>query len=143
MVRNEVSGIYLRSNSIGSEGAIPIAEALKVNSSVTEIYLGNNSINSQTQQSLKPLHKNRMQRSNDEKHRSGLTKALHLRRRMVRNEVSGIYLRSNSIGSEGAIPIAEALKVNSSVTEIYLGNNSINSQTQQSLKPLHKNRMRF
>ncbi|KAL0245169.1 hypothetical protein GEMRC1_009249 [Eukaryota sp. GEM-RC1] len=62
---------------------------------------------------------------------------------MVRNEVSAIGLDNNSIGPEGAIAIAEALKVNSSVSDIYLGNNSINSQTQQSLKSLHKNRMRF
>ncbi|KAL0244800.1 hypothetical protein GEMRC1_008882 [Eukaryota sp. GEM-RC1] len=61
----------------------------------------------------------------------------------VNSSVSGINLNNNSIGSEGAIAIAGALKVNYSVTRIDLLNNSINSQTQQSLKPLHKNRMRF
>ncbi|KAL0238159.1 hypothetical protein GEMRC1_012632 [Eukaryota sp. GEM-RC1] len=61
----------------------------------------------------------------------------------VNSLVSTIHLDNNSIGNEGAIAIAEALKVNSSVTTIYLDNNSINSQTQQSLKSLHKNRMSF
>ncbi|KAL0239799.1 hypothetical protein GEMRC1_009907 [Eukaryota sp. GEM-RC1] len=61
----------------------------------------------------------------------------------VNSSVSTINLGNNSIGNEGAIAIAEGLKVNSSVSSIYLHSNSINSQTQQSLKSLHKNRIHF
>ncbi|KAL0239373.1 hypothetical protein GEMRC1_009481 [Eukaryota sp. GEM-RC1] len=113
-----ISHFYLSNNSIVPEGAIAIAEALKVNSSVSHIHVSYNSIGNEGAIAIAEALK-------------------------VNSSVSTIYLYNNSIGNEGAIAIAEALKVNSSVSKIILDINSINSQTQQSLKSLHKNRIRF
>ncbi|KAL0244808.1 hypothetical protein GEMRC1_008890 [Eukaryota sp. GEM-RC1] len=103
MVKNEVSSINLYNNSIGSEGGIANAEALKVNSSVSSLDLRNNSIGPEGA--------------------IAIAEAL-----MVNLSVSMIYLDNNSIGPDGAIAMAEALKVNSSVSTISLNNNSIGNE---------------
>ncbi|KAL0240089.1 hypothetical protein GEMRC1_010196 [Eukaryota sp. GEM-RC1] len=99
-VNSSVSWIDLGNNSIGNEGVFAIAEALEVNSSVSTIYLSNNSIGNEGAIAIAEALK-------------------------VNSSVSHVYLYNNSIGPEGAIAIAEALKVNSSVSGIDLGNNSI------------------
>ncbi|KAL0245000.1 hypothetical protein GEMRC1_009080 [Eukaryota sp. GEM-RC1] len=148
MVRNEASTIDLRNNSIGPEGAIAIAEALKVNSSVSRIYLHNNSIGPEGAIAIAEALKLNSSVSDIYLHNNsiGPEGAIAIAEALKVNSsvsVTRINLSNNSIGPEGAIAIAEALKLNSSVTRIDLGNNSIDSQTQQSLKSLHKNRIYF
>ena len=42
--------------------------------------------------------------------------------------MTGIDLKDNKIGDEGGKAIGEALKVNTSLTEIYLGDNNIGDE---------------
>ncbi|KAL0237753.1 hypothetical protein GEMRC1_012227 [Eukaryota sp. GEM-RC1] len=115
-VNSTVTKIDLWGNSIGNEGAIALADALKVNSTVTQINLGYNSIGTEGAIALADALK-------------------------VNSTVTKIDLGGNSIGNEGAIALAYALNVNSTVTKIYLGGNSIGSKTKQHIKRMSNNRI--
>ncbi|KAL0240793.1 hypothetical protein GEMRC1_006029 [Eukaryota sp. GEM-RC1] len=100
VMANKCLSIQLRSNSIGNEGAIAIADALRVNTSVLWMALKDNSIGSEGAIAIADALK-------------------------VNSTVTDVHLEDNSIGNEGAIAIADALKINSTVTELCLHNNSI------------------
>ncbi|KAL0238297.1 hypothetical protein GEMRC1_012770 [Eukaryota sp. GEM-RC1] len=143
-VNSTVTQIYLQCNSIGNEGIMALAEALKVNSTVTEIYLNCNSIGNEGIMALAEAFQ-------------------------VNSTVTKILLLDNSIGNEGAIALADTLKVrytitgskldpyciedlmalteaskwNSTVTTIGLGLNSIDSETKQLVKRISDNRIVF
>ncbi|KAL0238378.1 hypothetical protein GEMRC1_012851 [Eukaryota sp. GEM-RC1] len=59
----------------------------------------------------------------------------------VNSTVTKINLECNSIGTEGAIALADALKVNSTVTKISLSSNSIDSETKELIKRISNNRI--
>jgi hypothetical protein len=99
-VNTLVTVIDLGDNQIGDEGATALADALKVNTSVTTISLLYNQIDSEGA--------------------SALADALK-----VNTSVTTIDLRGNQIGDAGGAALAEALKLNTSVTEIWLGGNGI------------------
>ena len=99
--------IYLNWNNIGVEGAKAIGEALKVNTSLTKIYLDN---------------------IGDEGAKA-IGEALK-----VNTSLTEIYLWENKIGDEGARAIAEALKRNTSLTKIDLRENKIGDEGIQLLK---------
>ncbi|KAL0229348.1 hypothetical protein GEMRC1_013966 [Eukaryota sp. GEM-RC1] len=107
-VNSTIIEIYLDKNSIGPEGARALAEALKVNSTIIEIYLDKNSIGPEGARALGEALK-------------------------VNSTITHISLFANSIGSEGARALAEALKVNSTVAEIYLDENSIGPEGARAL----------
>ena len=88
-----LTNLDLFHNSIGAEGAIAIAEALKVNAVVTTLRLNDNNI--------------------------GPEGAIAIAEALKVNAVlTELNLRLNSIGPEGAIAIAEALKVNAVLTKL-------------------------
>ena len=87
------STINLRWNNIGAEGAKYVAEALKVNTSLTEIHLDGNNIGAEGAKYVAEALK-------------------------VNTSLTKIHLGGNNIGAEGAKYVAEALKVNTSLTEI-------------------------
>ncbi|KAL0251810.1 hypothetical protein GEMRC1_001022 [Eukaryota sp. GEM-RC1] len=91
---------YDKKNHIGDEGVIALAEVLKVNESVRDVFLNFNSISS--------------------KGAIALAEVLKINDNIVKLDIS-----DNSIGDEGAVALAEALKVNSTVTAINLAHNSI------------------
>ena len=91
-------------SQIGATGATAIANALKVNSSLTSLNLtGNNYIGGATGA-------------------TAIADALK-----VNSSLTGLSLNSTFIGDTGAIAIADALKVNSSLTGLSLEYNSIRS----------------
>ncbi|KAL0237827.1 hypothetical protein GEMRC1_012301 [Eukaryota sp. GEM-RC1] len=102
-VNSTVTQIKLQRNSIGTEGAIALADALKVNSTVVRICLKRNSICIEGAIALADALK-------------------------VNSTVTWIHLQHNAIGIEVAIALAEALKVNSTVTDINLANNAIGTE---------------
>ena len=81
---------------IGVEGAKAIGEALKVNTSLTEINLWGNNIGDEGGKAIGEALK-------------------------VNTSLTEISLYGNNIGAEGAKAIREALKVNTSLTKIYSG----------------------
>ena len=95
-----VTSLNLVRNQIQAEGAIQLAEALKVNNALTSLNLYDNQIQDggaiQLAQALK-----------------------------VNNTLTSLDLEYNEIQDEGAIQLAEALKVNNTLTSLYLGGNQI------------------
>jgi Ran GTPase-activating protein (RanGAP) involved in mRNA processing and transport len=102
-VDTSVTSIYLSGNAIGDEGASALADALMVNTSVTSIDLSSNQISDMGA--------------------SALADALKVNRL-----VTSINLAGNGIGAEGAFALADALKENTSVTTINLGSNGIGAE---------------
>ena len=94
--------INLQGENVDAEGAKYVAEALKVNISLTEIDLNLNNIGAEGAKYVAEALK-------------------------VNTSLTKIYLSSNNIGDEGAKYVAEALKVNTSLTEIGLDDNDIGS----------------
>jgi Ran GTPase-activating protein (RanGAP) involved in mRNA processing and transport len=106
-----VTAIDLEDNRIGAEGALMLADALKVNTSVTTIDIGHNTIGDEGA--------------------SALADAL-----IVNTSLTSIDLRKNEIGNEGAATLADALKVNTSVTDIDLDYNEIDETNRASINAL-------
>ena len=103
------------SNFIGAEGANSLAQALRVNTSLSFLNLSRNFIGVRGANSL----------------------AQALR---VNTSLSSLDLSCNSIGDEGANSLAEALRVNTSVSSLNLANNSIGNEGANSLaKALREN----
>ncbi|XP_067040240.1 NLR family CARD domain-containing protein 3-like isoform X2 [Acropora muricata] len=95
-------------NFIGDEGANSLAQALRVNTSLSLLNLSFNFI--------------------------GVAGAISLARALrVNTSLSSLDLSRNSVGDEGASSLAEALKVNTSVSSLNLGNNSIGDEGANSL----------
>ena len=88
------STINLSCNKIGAEGAKYVAEALKVNTSLTKIYLAGNKIGDEGAKYVGEALK-------------------------VNTSLTEIHLDGNNIGADGAKYVAEALKVNTSLTKIH------------------------
>jgi hypothetical protein len=126
-----VTTLYLSGNNIGDEGAIAIAEALKVNAVLTELNLQLNSIGHDGAKAiaealkvntvLNELHLYRNNIGDDGA--KAIAEALK-----VNAVVTTLSLWDNSIGDEGAIAIAEALKVNAVVTTLSLSDNNIGDE---------------
>jgi hypothetical protein len=126
-----VTSVYLRSNSIGDDGAKAIAEALKVNAVVTELGLSNNKIGAEGAQAIAEALKVNAVLTNLELRRNSIgddgAKAI-AEALKVNAVLTYLRLDNNNIGAEGAKAIAEALKVNAVMTTLYLGNNSIGDE---------------
>ena len=95
-------------NFIGADGANSLAQALRVNTSLSFLNLSLNLIGARGANSL----------------------ASALR---INTSLSSLDLSRNSIGDEGANSLAEALRVNTSVSSLNLGNNSIGDEAANSL----------
>ena len=110
-----LTDLYLSNNSISDAGAVALAEALHHNSTLTQLDLSNNSISDAGAVALaQALH-----------HNSTLTQ---------------LYLSNNSISDAGAVALAEALHHNSTLTQLYLYNNSISDAGAVALaEALHHN----
>ncbi len=87
-----VTNLGLSDNNIGPEGAITIAEALKVNAVLTELRLFHNNIGDNGAKAIAEALK-------------------------VNAVLTVLYLGENIIGDNGAKAIAEALKVNAVLTK--------------------------
>jgi len=95
-----LTNLYLYGNSIGDAGAAALAEALKANTMLTALYLDSNSIG--------------------DAGAAALAEALK-----ANKTLTALYLSSNSIGDAGAAALAEALKANTMLTALYLYGTSI------------------
>ena len=102
-VNSTLTMLNLTFNSIGDQGATGLAEALKVNSTLTTLILNDNGIGHQGA--------------------TGLAEALK-----GNLTLTVLCLSDNGIGDQGATGLAEALKVNSTLTELYLNENGIGDQ---------------
>jgi hypothetical protein len=107
-----VTTLYLQVNGIGDEGAIAIAEALKVNAVLTTLSLFNG------------LSKNEI----GPKGAKAIAEALK-----VNAVLTSVDLGFNSIGDDGAKAIAEALKVNAVLTELRLYSNKIGDDSAKAI----------
>ncbi|KJE92764.1 TKL/IRAK protein kinase [Capsaspora owczarzaki ATCC 30864] len=90
--------LVLSENQIGDAGAQSIAEALKVNTTLTELRLEFNQIGDAGAQAIAEALK-------------------------VNTKLGTLYLRQNQIGEVGALAIAEALRVNKTLALLYLESN--------------------
>ena len=88
---NEATTLYLENNQIGVEGAKALANALRINTSVTTLELGYHSKIG---------------------HEGAKALANSLR---INTSVTTLHLRDNQIGDEGAKTLANALKINTTV----------------------------
>ncbi|XP_067039167.1 NLR family CARD domain-containing protein 3-like [Acropora muricata] len=107
-VNTSLSSLNLHSNSIGDEGAGSLAMALRVNTSLYSLDLSANSICAEGANSL----------------------AQALR---VNASLSSLDLYRNSIGDEGANSLAQALRVNISLSSLDLSRSSIGVEGANSL----------
>ncbi|KAF9116593.1 hypothetical protein BGW39_002695, partial [Mortierella sp. 14UC] len=95
-----LTALDLQDNKIGSREAQIIAEALKTNSTLITLHLGNNTIGDNGAQSLSVALK-------------------------INSTLAILDLKGNSIRDVGAKALSEALKTNSTLTTLDLTNNSI------------------
>ena len=102
-VNSALTELSLRYNSIGDQGATGLAEALKVNATLKELNLDHNCIGYQGA--------------------TGLAEALK-----VNATLTELNLNDNGIGDQGATGLAEALKINATLTELNLNDNGIGYQ---------------
>jgi hypothetical protein len=107
-VNASITTLFLDRNEIGAAGAQAIAEALKVKASLTELSLGLNQIGAAGAQAIAEALK-------------------------VNASLTKLDLNSNEIGAAGAQVIAEALKVNASLTALDLSNNHIGDAGAQAI----------
>jgi Leucine Rich repeat len=99
-VNNTLTKLNVSSNSIGDAGAAVFAEALKVNKSLAVLCLYNNSIG--------------------DAGAAAIAEALK-----VNNSLTTLNIHSNIIGDAGSAVLAEALKVNKSLTTLEISSNRI------------------
>ena len=107
-LNTSLTQLCLSGNSIRDQGAAGLAEALKQNTILTQLDLTDNSISDQGA--------------------AGLAEALK-----QNTSLTQLDLADNSISDQGATSLAEALKQNTSLTQLDLGGNSISDQGATSL----------
>ncbi|XP_044178924.1 NLR family CARD domain-containing protein 3-like [Acropora millepora] len=107
-VNTSLTSLHLGLNSIGDEGANSLSEALRVNTSLTSLDLDDNSIGKEGAYSL--------------------SEALR-----VNTSLTSLDLSKNSIGVEGASSLSQTLRVNTSLTSLRLYWNSIGDDGASSL----------
>ena len=110
--------LYLDGNNIGDDGAKAIAEALKVNAVVTKLILFRNNIGNDGAKAIAEALK-------------------------VNAVLTILHLNYNKIGAEGAIAIAEALKVNAVLTKLWLANNNLGDAGKTAVQDVVKGRSGF
>ena len=99
-VNTTLTRLYLDHNCISDIGARSLAEALKVNESLTELRLGDNGIG--------------------DAGASALAEALRVNKTLTK-----LHLDYNRIGDAGASALAELLKVNKTLTTLFLAHSKI------------------
>ena len=107
-VNSTLTNLDLGWNSIGKEGATSLSQALTVNSTLTSLNLRYNSIGDEGATSLSQALK-------------------------VNSTLTSLDLGLNRVGEEGATSLSQALKVNSTLTSLDLGWNSIGEEGATSL----------
>ncbi|KOO27154.1 hypothetical protein Ctob_012414 [Chrysochromulina tobinii] len=117
-VNAAVTNLFLIYNNIGDEGAIAIAEALKVNAVVTNLHLDANNIGAEGAKAIAEALK-------------------------VNAVLTALGLCDSDIGDDGANAIAEALKVNSVLTELNLESNNIGDTGEKAVQDVVKDRSGF
>ena len=110
-VNSTLTELNLRANRIGDQVATGLAEALKENSTLTKLNLCFNDIGHQGA--------------------TGLAKALK-----VNSKLAELNLDGNDIGDQSATGLAEALKVNSTLTDLRLNYNNIGEMVLSELRLL-------
>jgi Ran GTPase-activating protein (RanGAP) involved in mRNA processing and transport len=110
--------IDLNVNQIGDKGTAALAEALKVNTLLTQLALRNNNIGVDGA--------------------SALADALK-----VNTSATKIWLNDNAIGAEGAAALFDALKVNTSLTTIWLNGNQVDETMCDKIDALAARNERF
>ena len=123
-VNKSLLRLYIGSNGIGNEGAAALAEALRVNNSLTRLHLDNNNIGSEGARVFANALK-----ANDSLKVLFLNAensgALMADTLKVNKSITKLFLFNDNVGDEGAIQLAEALKVNKSLTTLGLVRNNI------------------
>ena len=112
-VNRSLTCLDISCNEIGAEGGVAIAEALVVNSSLTSLDLQANNIGA----------------------KGGVAIAEALK---ANGSLRSLNLATNNIGQEGGAAIAKALKVNSSLTSIDVGGNKITKEAVLALVKVFK-----
>ena len=102
-VNTALTKLYLDGNKIGDNGAKDLAEALKVNTALTELHFISNKIGDDGAKDL--------------------AKALK-----VNTALTELVLYGNKIGDDGAKDLAKALKVNTALTNLNLDDNKIGGE---------------
>jgi hypothetical protein len=118
---------------LGGEGAEPVAEVLKVNATLTTLWLQGNQIGDagaiglgkalEVNATLTTLNLYRNQIGDEGA--IGLGKALAVNATLTTLNLSGSVFSRGNIGDEGAIALGKALEVNATLTALYLSANQI------------------
>ena len=107
-VNTTLTQLTLSNNNIGAAGAASLAEAMKVNTTLTQLTLSRNNIGAAGAASLAEAMK-------------------------VNTTLTELDLRKNNVGAAGAASLAEAIKVNTTLTQLYLSHNNIGAAGAASL----------
>ena len=126
-VNSSLTTLYLGCNEIQQEGAMAIAAALKVNSSLASLEICCNSIDQEGALAITDALKVTLSLIFlDHKKSSGCNGNCQCID--SKSSLKSLDLSHNSIHNEGAMAIAYALKVNSTVLYMNLKNNSIHQE---------------
>ncbi|XP_011270287.1 hypothetical protein CAOG_08676, partial [Capsaspora owczarzaki ATCC 30864] len=107
-VKNASGSLFLNEIQIGDSEALAIAEALKANETMTELYLVQNNIGNAGARAMAEALK-------------------------VNTTITTLFMGGNRIGQAGAQAIAEALQVNTTLTALGLGANEIGDAGAQAI----------
>ncbi|KJE88847.1 hypothetical protein CAOG_00424 [Capsaspora owczarzaki ATCC 30864] len=135
-VMNASRWLRLRNQKIGDAGAHAIAEALKLNTTVTWLDLGENQIGDAGAHTIaEALQVNTTvavllleQNSIGDAGAQAIAETLK-----VKKEMRDLRLQNNQIGDAGAQALAQALSVNTTITTLSLGGNQIGNVGAQAL----------
>jgi Ran GTPase-activating protein (RanGAP) involved in mRNA processing and transport len=136
IIKNEVKTINLRDKTIENVEAIALAEALKVNTTLTELYLSGNKIEPAGAQAIAgalevntALTELKIANSNiGDVGAQALAGALEKNKTLTKLDLSG-----NKIGDDGVEALAKALEKNNTLTELNLIYNEIGDVGAQAL----------
>ncbi|CAF1596356.1 unnamed protein product, partial [Didymodactylos carnosus] len=99
----QVDVLHLSGKLASKEDTMAIAEALKINKTLTELWISQNNISDQGAMAIAEALK-------------------------INKTLTELWIYENNISYQGAMAIAEALKINKTLTELWISQNNISDQ---------------
>ncbi|CAF1561785.1 unnamed protein product [Didymodactylos carnosus] len=108
----------LHDKDLSAEGARAVANALKINRTLSRLYISNNNISNEGATSIADALK-------------------------INETLTELYIGENNISNEGATSIADALKTNKTLTELYIGKNKVLNEGRTAIEGTLKFKNRY
>ncbi|CAF1115778.1 unnamed protein product [Didymodactylos carnosus] len=121
----------LSDKDLSAEGARAVANALKINKTLTELYISNSNISNEGVASIAGALKisntlTRLNIADNNILNEGATAIAHAL--TINKTLTRLSISKNNISNEGATSIADALKINKTWTDLYISDNNISNE---------------